>query len=164
MGKSMTVAYLLSQREQLVDAMDEYDRAASNLPLDGQHRCLCIRDLVHEIRRRRDLSLLLALDEEFEPFEPYLAIELYVHPSEIIQAVLPTELQPGAYNEFRQLLRYLLRVVNGAIHRTFRALTSLATFSSTLLRECPWHLLHGTHPPEDSSAFTFMKARGFATA
>jgi len=34
----------------------------------------------------------------------------------------------------------------------------------TLLRECPWHLFHGTHPPEIPSAFAAMKARGFATA
>lgn len=83
------------------------------------------------------------------------AIETIVAEADINRDLLKTELSR---------LRSISRLVTAKLIAVMRRFRTTAVISTALLRECPWHLVHGTHPPAETSAFTFLKARGFATA
>lgn len=62
-------------------------------------------------------------------------------------------------------LRDIALFLSAILAALLRSLFIHDVIRTCLLRECPWHLVHGTHPPETSHAQNFIKASGgFATA
>ena len=62
------------------------------------------------------------------------------------------------HQEIARLLS-LSRFFHGMLVAVMRRFKVADFFRDTLLRECPWHLVHGTHPPDSFASF---EARGFA--